>query len=143
MPFTLLVVFLCDSLCPWCLCVERLLLKRRFLERRYYRSPLRSSLPRSFFGKSVRNSTHRGYLYGASRVFTKSFNSAASDSVGSTPSARTTNAFGFINCCSSLAPMTAHSRTASCSSRQFSISVVDTKMPPTFYISSVRPRYQK
>ena len=58
------------------------------------------------------------------------------------PHSATTNALGLMSFCSSVAPITAHSRTASCSTRQFSISVGDTKMPPTFSISSVRPQYQ-
>src|SRR5262245_38125119 len=113
-------------------------------DRRRYRprSRLRWTFPRSLRGRTSRNSTQRGYLYGESFPFTKALSSSARAGPAAAASRGTTNAFGFVRPPSSSAPTTQTSFTAPCFSRQSSISRGETKIPLTLSMSSARPSYQ-
>ena len=82
----------------------------------------RRILPFTVLGSASTYSTMRGYLYGAVLCFTQVCSSRVSSEEPSKPSAKTTVAFTALPRVGSGTPVTAHSRTASCSRSTLSIS---------------------
>src|SRR6185312_14441199 len=100
------------------------------------RSLKRWIFPVAVFGRSLRNSIQRGYLYGASFAWT-------SASFAFSGALSTTKAFGLISFCSSFQPTTAASSTSGCEDSAASTSKGETYMPDTFNMSSWRPQHTK
>src|SRR5207253_1068205 len=86
------------------------------------RSRKRWIFPVAVFGSSFTNTIQRGYLYAASRCFTKACNSSSNAGDATWPAASTTNASGLTSSSASAAPTTPASTTAGCSARALSTS---------------------
>src|SRR5262249_31707056 len=98
--------------------------------------------PVAVLGSSATKSTRRGYLCGASVVFTCCCSSSASASEGSRPCWSTTKACGLTSPSASSWPTTAASSTAGCAISAASTSTGETHWPLTLSMSSERPAYQ-